>query len=385
MSPTPRARSETAAQRTARRLGQMMSMSMVLLFAGDSVLVYLQNPGYALWWNLAGAVLPVIVLLVATLAAVLPYRILLACWIAAPVLACLLWLTAFLAYGGEDPDATLPWVWTFAPIAMSYLVLWTRPRVAISATVLGGCLPAVSALLFLGHVPHLIAALTPVYITNIGFVAFFYVLRERLGQATLAERRAYQQRRLHASAAGEARRQEQLARLIHDEVLSVLSAAMNFHGAVPPQLRASAEHALLLLDAPTARTGRARESHEALASITAALRRIDPLCPLYTEVDPGIVPTDAVEAVTAASAEALRNSVRHAGECARRLTVHVAPGAISAVIADDGRGFEPQRIDPARLGVRESILGRMRSLPGGAAQLRTAPGEGTEVTLTWRR
>ena len=51
---------------------------------------------------------------------------------------------------------------------------------------------------------------------------------------------------------------------------------------------------------------------------------------------------------------------------------------------DDGPGIGPGRLDEARhegrLGVSESICGRMADL-GGSARLVTAPGEGTEWEL----
>mgnify|MGYP003463857116 FL=1 len=88
--------------------------------------------------------------------------------------------------------------------------------------------------------------------------------------------------------------------------------------------------------------------------------------------------------VARAAEEALRNSVRHAGVGARRWAfVWVAVGEVRVEVGDDGIGFDPVMIDPQRLGVRGSILARMRALPGGAGTVVSAPGDGTVVVLTW--
>jgi hypothetical protein len=51
-------------------------------------------------------------------------------------------------------------------------------------------------------------------------------------------------------------------------------------------------------------------------------------------------------------------------------------------IADDGIGFDPARVDPARSGLRNSVRARL-SDAGGHAEIISAPGEGTSVVLTW--
>jgi signal transduction histidine kinase len=58
---------------------------------------------------------------------------------------------------------------------------------------------------------------------------------------------------------------------------------------------------------------------------------------------------------------------------------------VVVTVRDEGPGIAPGRVEEAReegrLGVAESIRGRMRDL-GGDAVLTTAPGQGTEWELT---
>ncbi len=91
--------------------------------------------------------------------------------------------------------------------------------------------------------------------------------------------------------------------------------------------------------------------------------------------------TNAPEALVGAAREAMLNAARHAGGA---VSVYLETGArgIELSITDRGAGFQLDRIPPDRLGVRESILGRMRRA-GGNAFVRAGPGgTGTEILLT---
>ncbi len=90
---------------------------------------------------------------------------------------------------------------------------------------------------------------------------------------------------------------------------------------------------------------------------------------------------DAPEALVAAAREAMLNAARHAGGA---VSVYLETGArgIELSVTDRGPGFQLDQIPQDRLGVRESILGRMRRA-GGNAAVRPGPGgTGTEIWLT---
>ena len=96
------------------------------------------------------------------------------------------------------------------------------------------------------------------------------------------------------------------------------------------------------------------------------------------------VPADVVDIIDAATCEAVRNSIRHAGPGARRtVTMNITADGVDATVIDDGDGFDPAYVAPHRLGLAVSILGRLRALPGGSAEVTTVPGEGTRVDLHW--
>ncbi|GAA4096504.1 signal transduction histidine kinase/phage shock protein PspC (stress-responsive transcriptional regulator) [Nonomuraea soli] len=52
-------------------------------------------------------------------------------------------------------------------------------------------------------------------------------------------------------------------------------------------------------------------------------------------------------------------------------------------VKDRGKGFDMEAVPVDRMGIRESIIGRMER-HGGTAKVRTEPGEGTEVMLTMK-
>lgn len=97
----------------------------------------------------------------------------------------------------------------------------------------------------------------------------------------------------------------------------------------------------------------------------------------------GAQPTsEQVEALAGAVREAVTNARKHAR--ASQVVVRVEradDGRTAVTVTDDGVGFDSQRVADARgLGLRTSILGRMRRV-GGYASLEHAPGGGTLVTL----
>ncbi|TFC24556.1 ATP-binding protein [Cryobacterium sp. TMT1-3] len=90
---------------------------------------------------------------------------------------------------------------------------------------------------------------------------------------------------------------------------------------------------------------------------------------------------DAPESLVAAAREAMLNAARHAGGA---VSVYLETGArgIELSVTDRGPGFRLDQIPADRLGVRESILGRMHRA-GGSAYVRPGPGgAGTEILLT---
>jgi phage shock protein PspC (stress-responsive transcriptional regulator) len=93
---------------------------------------------------------------------------------------------------------------------------------------------------------------------------------------------------------------------------------------------------------------------------------------------------DRVAAMVAATREALVNAARHAKVGTVSLYAEAEDEQLSVFVRDRGAGFDLSHVDDDRHGVRGSIIGRMQR-HGGVAEVRSSPGEGTEVELTMPR
>jgi len=78
------------------------------------------------------------------------------------------------------------------------------------------------------------------------------------------------------------------------------------------------------------------------------------------------------------------NAARHAKVTTVSLYAEAEDDQLTVFVRDRGAGFNLSEVDDDRHGVRGSIIGRMQR-HGGRAQVRSTPGEGTEVELTMRR
>lgn len=398
-SPTPAATNPVATDLTAadpadllatdRQLGWMISVCGPPLMVGMTLPVLAQATDFAPWWNVAGVGLAVGVVTGALAGRVLPLPLLRGWWIFAPLLGMALFATSFLAFDGADPAGVVPWIWTFEAVLVTYQVLWLPGWVAGAVAACSGLLPALSGWLVFGAVPAAVAAQTPAHVSNVVFIALFVGMRGRLRRLKAAERHTRQLDDTRMRAGADARHRHRLATVVHDDVLATLTAAAAFTDRPPAALRAEAAHALAMLDvAPPAQADcpeRPVEAAAALDRLLTHLRAIDPHCSISARADPGTLPAAVPAAMVGAAAQAFSNSVRHAGpDATRRVRAEFAPHRVWVEIADDGCGFDPATVDPGRLGLRTSVVGRMNSVPGSAARIDAAPGRGVRVTLTWQ-
>jgi signal transduction histidine kinase len=88
--------------------------------------------------------------------------------------------------------------------------------------------------------------------------------------------------------------------------------------------------------------------------------------------------TDRHEALVQASREAMLNASRHGGGPVS-VYVEVSVGGVDVFVKDRGSGFDLQSVPEDRLGVRESIIGRMKR-HGGTVEINSSA-DGTEVRL----
>jgi len=91
------------------------------------------------------------------------------------------------------------------------------------------------------------------------------------------------------------------------------------------------------------------------------------------------LPPPAKEALYRVAQEALHNATKHARARSLELVLEVEDGGVGLVVADDGRGFDPQGEFPGHLGLR-SMRERAAAV-GGTLQIDSAPGAGTRLSV----
>ena len=85
-----------------------------------------------------------------------------------------------------------------------------------------------------------------------------------------------------------------------------------------------------------------------------------------------------------AAREAMVNAAKHAGVNKVDVYAEVDDDAVEVFVRDRGQGFVLEEVPGDRMGVRRSIVERLRRA-GGNATIRSGPGEGTEVRLEMKR
>jgi signal transduction histidine kinase len=118
-----------------------------------------------------------------------------------------------------------------------------------------------------------------------------------------------------------------------------------------------------------------------VAAVTAMAQDVEKRHEVRIEVVAvGDSPLDSVgEALVAATREACVNAAKHSGQASMSVFVEIGEAAVDVFVRDRGRGFDRASIADGH-GIQHSIEERTGRV-GGAVEIRTAPGEGTEVHL----
>ena len=132
--------------------------------------------------------------------------------------------------------------------------------------------------------------------------------------------------------------------------------------------------------------GRATTSGTGLADLAESLSRLQSRTVTVSgPAHPVALAEPVVDELVSVVRACLDNVTRHVGEDAPAwVLVEELEDRVVVTVRDEGAGIEPGRLDDAleegRMGVTESIRGRMADL-GGEAVLITGPGQGTEWEL----
>ncbi|WP_062384047.1 sensor histidine kinase [Demequina iriomotensis] len=126
-----------------------------------------------------------------------------------------------------------------------------------------------------------------------------------------------------------------------------------------------------------------RSTQESVATaLGAAVAEVEDAHGVEVEVvTVGDAPTTAgLAAAVKAVREAVLNAARHA-DAPYSVYAEVTARGLEVFVRDGGPGFDPAAVPAGRLGIRESIINRVER-HGGTAEVSSAPGGRTEVTLS---
>jgi signal transduction histidine kinase len=353
----------------------------------------LLNP---VWESIVVTALWGIPLLVIVLAWWAPLRVLRFCAVAfMAVYSAALVTWPFVQLVPRIPNGVQPWIIFLLPVT-TFAAALVLPEAAAWGFLVVTCLAA-GVLRFVADgsrsltLPIEDTLFNAMYITV--FVAIIIVtLRAGRQRDATAERTAAD---AVITAVSEAQDKEraQVAALTHDDVIATLLAAARATDATAPLVRAAASRAVDRLDD----LSRVEVEPEGVTSVVDVVTSLRTTVASLTEgvnfsapgSPSGSIPTLAARALTEATAEALRNSLRHADSpnhtTSRVVTVVCPPNAITIEVVDDGAGFDISRVSLERFGIRLSINHRMAVIDGGSALIESTPGAGTRVTLGWRQ
>jgi signal transduction histidine kinase len=225
----------------------------------------------------------------------------------------------------------------------------------------------------------------------------YQVLYRRAARADAALARADQESREQYVLLSRSAERREHERVLHDTVLNTLTALARLGNGPAAEVVGQCWHDVTLVEHLLgAADGPAQAGDEPLGDLRIGLAAVaSEMRSRGLVVHAGAVPDGAAgpalpatvcTALAQAAREALANVLSHAGTGEAWLDIAATdpapPGGLQITVRDDGAGFDPDLVDPTRLGLRRSIVERIADC-GGQALVRSAPGQGTVVSLSW--
>ncbi len=226
------------------------------------------------------------------------------------------------------------------------------------------------------------------YVVGLFVSTLLRTMAGQIAQAVAERRRAESERHAAEQAAAEQKRQLDLARDrertrrgLHDGVLWILDGLARDE-RLPAEARRSARRgALKARNMLRVANDQESDLHDRLTELIDTFVELGLLVQpsLYIHADP---PGPVIEPVVAAAGEALANALKHGGPDNEVVFFAEAePDRLEVSVLDHGVGFD-QQSTPRGGGMTKTF--QAVTAVGGRCEVTSAPGEGTQVTITWR-
>lgn len=303
-------------------------------------------------------------------------------------------VTAPLAFSPAAPESQ-PWMWWGVGAAVVLVGVAVDGRVAVAYGIaVGGLYGLLRSTPEMGGTDVVTAISDAVFApaASLSVLALALGVLKAARSADLLAGRVYRRELDEAVDREVAEARAQLDRLIHDDVMTTLTALA--HAADRTTTRATAELALdtiTRIDDLQAGVDRAGSlTLGAFLQLAAGtVQGVSPGVDLVDLVDPAdhalTLPIATAEGLLGPVREAVRNATRHAEATVIEVRWELRRGArpgrrLVITVQDDGRGFVPEAVPAARLGLSLSVRAAMEAV-GGETTVASAPGAGTTVRL----
>lgn len=183
------------------------------------------------------------------------------------------------------------------------------------------------------------------------------------------------------------RERDRVDALVHDSVLTTLIVASNAESndqQKEAELLAKAAIAKLSESSAVANTDETISINSLFTALEFAIRRQSDEVEIIVEgTSDFAIPGEVAAAVTESTLQSLSNSIHHAGKKVERsVYLRGTKAGLKVVVKDNGRGFRPSRVPKNRLGLKLSIIGRMKSVDGRVF-IDSKIGVGTNIIIEW--
>lgn len=294
------------------------------------------------------------------------------------------------------PGIGTPWLWAVITVGAAWCAFaaGTAAGCLYSMTI-GAVFSAVRTTPESGSLTMAVALEDTLFATILALIICLTIgiLRQAAARVDAAADEAIRHYREAASATALSNERLRLDGLLHDSVMTALITAANADS--PYEYDASSQLAGLALDRlGLLDVGTVESSPATVPELAARIRfTVDdgveaPEVAVTCDSPPNVMlPAPVVSAVFEATTEAVQNAARHSGAARCEVNVighsHIGANRVVVQIKDNGSGFDEALVSDRRLGIRISIIGRLKSV-GGVGKVTTKPGSGTEVHLEWQ-
>ena len=185
------------------------------------------------------------------------------------------------------------------------------------------------------------------------------------------------------------RERDRIDALVHDKVLTALLVAGDADEQSHQQAAVLASNAIdklvSLRDGDASASAGASSINSLFESLSELIKRDwNQVSVQISGSSNYLLPNNVVAAVTESTLQAVSNAIQHAGQSAEvSVFMRGHDSSIKVAVKDNGRGFRPAKVIKNSLGLRLSVMERMKSV-NGRIFIDSKLGSGTNLVIEWR-